>query len=205
MSLILKRTDQQMIDCLVLSWWHIHAITTPWKGMVQWLILAQPSSMLLYTPTLFPSLQPTFLNEIIALLETTSILYIQYNKSIVTWSSLCLVTVALIIQIYPGPFWLLRLYPAQLTYFAACSKLQNQIYILYIERLKLVITFQKNVFRLFRLPLLLISSKMQMHEDPFFFEPSILNIRTKYDITVEQRQLAFNYGMCNPESGDDRK
>ena len=46
---------------------------------------------------------------------------------------------------------------------------------------------------------------MQMHEDPFFFEPSILNIRTKYDITVEQRQLAFNYGMCNPESGDDGK
>jgi hypothetical protein len=46
---------------------------------------------------------------------------------------------------------------------------------------------------------------MQMHEDPFFFEPSILNIRTKYDIVVEQRQLAFNYGMCNPESGDDVK
>ena len=44
-----------------------------------------------------------------------------------------------------------------------------------------------------------------MHEDPFFFEPSILNIRTKFDITVEQRQLAFNYGMHNPESGDDGK
>ena len=46
-----------------------------------------------------------------------------------------------------------------------------------------------------------------MHEDPFFFEPStgILNIRTKYDITVEQRQLAFNYGMRNPESGYDEK
>lgn len=44
-----------------------------------------------------------------------------------------------------------------------------------------------------------------MHEDPFFFEPSILNIRTKYDITVERLQLAFNYGMCNPESGNDGK
>ena len=43
------------------------------------------------------------------------------------------------------------------------------------------------------------------HEDPFFFEPSSLNIRTKYDITVEQLQLAFNHGMCNPESGDDGK
>ena len=41
--------------------------------------------------------------------------------------------------------------------------------------------------------------------DPFFFEPSTLNIHTKYDITVEPRQLAFNYGMCNPESGDDGK
>ena len=44
-----------------------------------------------------------------------------------------------------------------------------------------------------------------MHGDPFFFEPSILNVRTKYDITVEQWQLAFNYGMCNPESGDDTR
>ena len=44
-----------------------------------------------------------------------------------------------------------------------------------------------------------------MHEDPFFFKPSTLNIGTKYNITVEQRQLAFNYGMRNPESGDDRK
>ena len=46
---------------------------------------------------------------------------------------------------------------------------------------------------------------MQMHEDPFFLEPYILNIRKKYDITVEQLQIAFNYGMCNPESGDDGK
>ena len=79
------------------------------------------------------------------------------------------------------------------------------MYILYIERLKLATTFEKNVFGIFRFSLLAISSKMQMHEDPFFFEPSILNIRTKYDITVEQLQLAFNYGMCNPESGDDGK
>ena len=50
-----------------------------------------------------------------------------------------------------------------------------------------------------------ISSKMQMHEDPFFFKPSILNICTKYNVKVERRQLAFNYGMCNPKSGDDRK
>ena len=41
---------------------------------------------------------------------------------------------------------------------------------------------------------------MQMDKDPFFFEPSILNIRTKYDITLEQQQLAFNYKMRNPES-----
>ena len=79
------------------------------------------------------------------------------------------------------------------------------MYTLYIKRLKLATTFEKTVFGIFRFSLLAISSKMQMHEDPFFFEPSILNIRTKYDITVEQRQLAFNYGMCNPESGDDGK
>ena len=46
---------------------------------------------------------------------------------------------------------------------------------------------------------------MQMHEDPFFFKPSILNIRTNYGMTVEQWQIAFNYGMRNPESGDDGK
>ena len=46
---------------------------------------------------------------------------------------------------------------------------------------------------------------MQMQEDPIFFEPSILNILTKYDISVEQRQLAWNYGIHNPESGDDGK
>ena len=66
-------------------------------------------------------------------------------------------------------------------------------------------TFEKNVFGIFRFSLVAISSKMQMHEDPFFLEPYILNIRKKYDITVEQLQLAFNYVMCNPESGDDGK
>ena len=51
-----------------------------------------------------------------------------------------------------------------------------------------------------------ISSKMQVHvEDPFFFHASILSIRTKYNIKVEQRQLAFNYGMRNPKSGNDGK
>jgi hypothetical protein len=46
-----------------------------------------------------------------------------------------------------------------------------------------------------------------MHEVPYFFEPFILNIHTKYDITVlEQRQLVFNYyGMRDPESGNDGK
>ena len=48
-------------------------------------------------------------------------------------------------------------------------------------------------------------SLMHLHEDPFFFEQSILNICTMYDRKVEQRQLAFNYGMRNPESGDDGK
>ena len=67
------------------------------------------------------------------------------------------------------------------------------MYELYVEKLKLATTFETNVFGIFRFSLLDISSKMQMHEDPFFFEPSIPNIRTKYDITVEQRQLAFNY------------
>ena len=51
--------------------------------------------------------------------------------------------------------------------------------------------FEKNVFGIFRFSLVAISSKMQMHEDPFFFEPSILNIRTKYDITVEQLKLVI--------------
>ena len=53
--------------------------------------------------------------------------------------------------------------------------------------------------------LMAIPSKMQMHEDPFFFKPSILSICTKDDITVEQQQLAFNYVIRNPESGDDGK
>ena len=48
-------------------------------------------------------------------------------------------------------------------------------------------------------------SLMHLHEDPFFFKQSILNICTMYDIKVEQRQLEFNYGMRNPESGDDGK
>ena len=38
-----------------------------------------------------------------------------------TWYPLYLVTVASIIQIYPGPFRLLRFSPAQLPYCAACS------------------------------------------------------------------------------------
>ena len=50
-----------------------------------------------------------------------------------------------------------------------------------------------------------ILSKMYMHENPFFFKPSFLNIHTKYDIKVERRQLAFNYGMRNPRSGEDGK
>jgi hypothetical protein len=79
------------------------------------------------------------------------------------------------------------------------------MYILYKERLKLAITFQKNLFGIFRFSLLAISIKMQMHEDPFFFEPSILNIRTKHDMKVEQRQLAFNFGMRNPKSCNDGK
>ena len=33
----------------------------------------------------------------------------------------------------------------------------------------------------------------------------ILKRRTKYDLRVKQRQLAFKYGMRNPESGDDGK
>ena len=41
----------------------------------------------------------------------------------------------------------------------------------------------------FRFSLLAISNKMQMHEEPFFFELSILNIHTNK--TVEQWQLAF--------------
>ena len=34
------------------------------------------------------------------------------------------------------------------------------------------------------------------------FEPSTLNMRANYDIKVEERQLAFNYGMRNLESGN---
>ena len=65
--------------------------------------------------------------------------------------------------------------------------------------------YQKNAFGLLRCSLIAISSKMQMHEDPFFFEPSILNIGSKYDIKVEHRQIAFNCGIRNPESGCDEK
>ena len=46
---------------------------------------------------------------------------------------------------------------------------------------------------------------MQIHKDPFFFEPSILSIHTKNDIIVEQQQLAFNSGMRNSKSGNDGK
>ena len=59
------------------------------------------------------------------------------------------------------------------------------------------------LFGLFRFLLMAILSKM--HEDPFFFKPSTLNIGTKYNITVEQRQLAFNYGMRNLEHRNDGK
>ena len=82
------------------------------------------------------------------------------------------------------------------------------MYALYVDIVKLVTTFEKNVFGIFRFSLVAILIKMQMHEDPFFFEPSILNIRTKHDMKVEQRQLillAFNYGMRNPESCNDGK
>ena len=39
----------------------------------------------------------------------------------------------------------------------------------------------------------------------FFFGPSILDMCTKCGIIVEYWQLAFNYGMRIPESGDDGK
>ena len=39
----------------------------------------------------------------------------------------------------------------------------------------------------------------------FSSKVSFLNIRTKHDMKVEQRQLAFNYGMRNPESCNDGK
>ena len=44
-----------------------------------------------------------------------------------------------------------------------------------------------------------------MHEDPLFSEPFILKIHTNYDIKVEERQLAFNYGMRNLEHRNDGK
>ena len=50
-----------------------------------------------------------------------------------------------------------------------------------------------------------ISSKMQEHDDQFFFEPSILNIGSKYNIKEEHRRIAFNYGICSTESGYDGK
>ena len=51
-----------------------------------------------------------------------------------------------------------------------------------------------------------VSVNSQMHEVPYFFEPFILNMHEKYDITVEKRQLAFNYyGMRDPERGNDGK
>ena len=74
-----------------------------------------------------------------------------------------------------------------------------------VVNLNLATMFQNNVFEHFRFSLMAFLSKMQMHEDPLFFEPSILYIHTKYNITVEQQQLTFNYGMRNPENGDGGK
>ena len=86
-----------------------------------------------------------------------------------TWYSFCIVvTVASIIQFYPGPFWLLWFSPpAQLPYCAACSKLQNHVYII-CRKIKIGNYIWKKRFWVFRFSLLAISSKMQMHKDPFF-------------------------------------
>ena len=58
-------------------------------------------------------------------------------------------------------------------------------------------TFEKNVFRLFRLQLLLISSEMQMPGDPPLFLPAppILNKQMRKDQTPEERQLMLDYGL----------
>ena len=51
--------------------------------------------------------------------------------------------------------------------------------------------------------LLAISSEMEMHEDPSLSPTPLLNKHVRKYITVEQWQLAINYGLCNHESGDD--
>jgi len=68
-----------------------------------------------------------------------------YPRTWCTWYSLCLVTLASIIQIYPGPFWLLQFDPAQLPYCAACSKVQNHVYIIY-KKIKIGNYIWKNRF-----------------------------------------------------------
>jgi hypothetical protein len=121
--------------------------------------------------------------------------------------SLCPIIVALIIQIYAGLFRLLRFSPAQLSYCVACSKLRIHIwYVCSKFKIGNYRYVSKKVLGLFRFSLKAIYSKMQMHEDPFFFEPSILNIcTTKCDITVGLLQLAFNYGMRNLQSDNGGK
>ena len=92
-----------------------------------------------------------------------------------------------------------------------CPNVRNHMsyrsmYNIYLVNLKLATTYQKNVLGFFDFHLWLSRAKCTrcMHEDPFFFEPSILNIHTKQDIiAIEQRYLAFNYGRIrNPESGN---
>ena len=73
--------------------------------------------------------------------------------------------------------------------------------------LKLATKYRKNVFGLYRFSLM-YGYRLEQNVDalgPIFFEtPTItLKIRTKYDITVKQRQLELIYGMRNPESGYD--
>jgi hypothetical protein len=70
----------------------------------------------------------------------------------------------------------------------------GSMYILYTERLKLAITFEKNGFRLFRLPLLLISSEMQMPDPPFFLPSPLLNKHMRKHLKPEELQLVWDYG-----------
>ena len=79
----------------------------------------------------------------------------------------------------------------------------RSMYILYIERLKLATTSEKNVFRLFRLPLLLIASEMQMPDPPFFLPPPFLNKHMRKDLTPNERQLVLDYGLRNLQKGPD--
>ena len=74
---------------------------------------------------------------------------------------------------------------------------------MYKERLKLATTFDKNVFRLFRLPLLRILSKMQMPDPPFFLLPPLLNKQRRKDLTPEERQLVLDYDLQNLQKGPD--